>query len=250
MTNPNSWPIVEVCDPSGRRGLHVIWATVDPDDYWYVCWAAKVPPGAFSEMAKGVRSERKMLPHEPDLAIMDARGGAFQIDMETRETFFDRFRQFGLNYVPSIQLSDTMDADIAVLRDWLMPRYNPVADKAIPKLRFTRSVALMKEGPLWALQTFIWDPHKMTKAWHYKQRSKDFVDCLRYLAIYPGLSHRRFQYDTDPSVNRGSSLADSYRRPKLSGDARASTRSLTLRNGAPMGYRSSWNKRRNGSGLL
>jgi hypothetical protein len=90
----------------------------------------------------------------------------------------------------------------------------------------------------------------MTKAWHYKQRSKDFVDCLRYLAIYPGLSYRRFQYDTDPSVNRGSSLADSYRRPKLSGDARASTRSLTLRNGAPMGYRSSWNKRRNGSGLL
>lgn len=249
VSNPRGWPIVEVCDPSGRRGLHIIWAAVDPEDYWYVVWAARVPPGAFSEMAKGVKAERKMLPHEPDLCIMDARGGAFQVDMETRETFFDRFRQFGLLYVPSVQQSETMDADIANLRDWLMPRYHPVSDRSISKLRFTRSVANMKEGPLWALQTFVWDPHKQTKAWHYKQKSKDFVDCMRYLTGYPGLTYRRFQNATDPSVYRGNSLAESYRRPKLAGDARGNRQTLGIRSGAPMGYRAAWNMRRRSGGL-
>lgn len=246
-SNPQSWPIVEVCDPSGRRGLHIIWAAVDPEDYWYVVWAARVPPGAFSEMAKGVKAERKMLPHEPDFAIMDARGGAFQVDMETRETFFDRFRQFGLVYNPSIQQSETMDADIATLRDWLMPRYHPQLDKSVPKLRFTKSVANQKEGPLWALQTFTWDPHGRTKSWHYKQKSKDFVDCLRYLTGYPGLSYRRFQRaGDDPSVYRGSSLAESYRRPRLAGDARPSRLGILQR---PAGYRAALNLRRRGGGL-
>jgi hypothetical protein len=248
VSNPGSWPIVEVCDPSGRRGLHIIWATVDPDDYWYIVWAAKVPPGAFSEMAKTVKAERRMLPHEPDLAIMDARGGAFQVDMETRETFFDRFRQFGLMYTPSIQQSETLDADIAILRDWLAPKYNPVKDAAVPKLRFTRAVANMKEGPLWAIQSFIWDPHSQTKAWHYKQKSKDFVDCLRYLAIYPGLTYRRFQHANtmvDPRNLPG--LAGSYRRPKLSGDARARSRNLIVK--APASYRAALNLRSRKRGL-
>lgn len=215
MSNPESFPIVEVVDPSGKRGLHVIWACVDPNEYWYVCQARKIPFGAFSEMARGIKSERNFLPSEPKIAIMDQRGGAACVDMETGETWFDRFGFMGLHYEQSTQGTAKIDMGLADLHEWLRPVWNPGLDKAIPKLRFCASVARMKEGPVWALRNFLWDESK-PKAWHYRQAAKDWIDCLRYLATYPNLTYKRLAgRGVGPSAaDRG--LAATYRRPQTS----------------------------------
>ena len=214
--NPKTFPIVEVCDPSGKRGLHIVWAAVDPDDRWYVVHAAKIPYGSFSEMARGVQHQRRFLPSEPAVCIMDQRGGAFVIDAETKETWFDRFRQFGLHYEQSVQAGDRLDVDIATLHDWFRPVWDPGKEQAIPKLRFCNSVWRMKEGPVWGVMQFIWDQNQ-TKQWHYKQKSKDWVDCLRYLTSHPGLSYRRLSQKREGSVGGHRGLATSYRRPSMYG---------------------------------
>jgi hypothetical protein len=211
MSNPRAWPIVESCDPAEKRGLHVIWLTVDPDDYWYLAHAAKIPHGPFSAMVAELKRERSFLPHEPNLAIMDCRGGAHTIDLETQETWFERFHKLGVHYVPSIPAAKELNYSIAELGEWLRPRYHPAVDRDVPKLRICDGVTRrMKENPFWALQSFLWDPTQ-TKPWHYRQKSKDFIDCMLMVATYPNLTYRRLVAGTAPTRSTPGSLAASYR---------------------------------------
>lgn len=246
VVNPRSYPIVEVIDPSGKRGIFCIWAAISPGyeaiddigsrmqcDYVTIVHARQIPENAFSFMAKDIRRERHYLPHEPELAIMDQRGGAASLTQETEDTWFDGFRKCGLFYQKSTQTADVRPADAAVLHDWLRPNWNPVLQKFIPRLTFTASVARIKEGPLWAVKSFLWDAEK-SRAWHYKQTAKDYVDCLRYLVTYPGLTYKRL------AVVRGApasvpSLASTYRTPMPS-DATRQQRFIGLRRLAGSSY--------------
>lgn len=206
MIDAKRWPIVEVCDPSQKRGMFLIWAAFAPDDFVYVVRANHVPNGSFDVMADGIKANRTMLPRLPTLSIMDQRGGQFVSNRDLEKTFFDEFHERGLHYEPSV------DVPMQTLHDWFRPIWRPDLEKAVPKMRLTESVANMKDGPLVALQRFIWDPSQ-TKAWQYKQKSKDWIDCLRYLAGHPGLSHQRLQGVTEmPSSGIASTYSESSRR--------------------------------------
>lgn len=186
MIEAKRWPVVEVCDPSAKRGMYLIWAAFSPDDFVYVVHAKHVPDGSFDIMSQGIKAERSSLPRPPVIAVMDQRGGQFVSNRDLQKTFFDEFHERGLHYEPSAEVP------MQTLHDWMRPIWRPDVEKAIPKLRICQSVANMKDGPVTALQRFIWDPTQ-TKAWQYKQKSKDWVDCLRYLAGHPGLNYQRLQ---------------------------------------------------------
>lgn len=181
---PNSWPLVEVCDPSMKRGTHHIWAVCSPQDFWYIVHAAHVPDGAFSSICEGIKRERAKLPRQPDVAIMDQRGGKHSVSKIELTNWFDEFRKQGLNYIPSV------DVPIQTLHEWLRPKWDQDKEGHIPKLRFLRKVTGIDQGPMWALRRFVWDP-TASKTRQYRQPSKDFIDCLRYLSGHPGLKYYR-----------------------------------------------------------
>jgi hypothetical protein len=212
MIDAKRWPCVEVCDPSTKRGMYLIWAVFSPDDRVFVVRAKHVPDASFDVMSDGIKAERTHLPRQPALAIMDQRGGQFVSNRDLEKTFFDEFHERGLHYEPSV------DTPMQKLHDWLRPVWRPDLEKALPKLMLTEPVANMADGPLTALGRFIWDP-TATKAWQYKQKSKDWVDCLRYLSGYPGLTYQRLQGRTDmeaPGI--AASYTESSRRRYLGGD--------------------------------
>lgn len=206
MIDARRWPVVEVCDPSAKRGMYLLWAAFSPDDFVYVVRAKHVPNGSFDVMSHGIKAERSALPRPPMIAIMDQRGGQFVSNRDLEKTFFDEFHERGLHYEPSVEVP------MQSLHDWLRPIWRPDVEKAIPKLRLCEAVANMKDGPLVALQRFIWDPTQ-TKAWQYKQKSKDWVDCLRYLAGHPGLTYQRLQGQMEiPTVGIAATYSESSRR--------------------------------------
>jgi len=181
-----TWPLVEVVDPSTTRGLYVIWFQCDKrTDRWYMVHAAHVESGPISVMVQSIKAERRFVGREPDLAIMDAKGGAQKVDMEKAEDWFMRFRQLGLDYVPNDE-----PATLEELDEWLKPVWDPVLQKAVPKLMICERVAAMEQGPLWALQRFQWDPLMTHKAL-YCQPGKDFVDCMKYLCNQKSVNRLR-----------------------------------------------------------
>jgi len=201
------WPYVEVIDPSYKRGLHVIWAKIDPQDYFYIVRARNIEDGPFSTMCRDIQLERRSLGHEPELAIMDARGGRLTVNKDLEQDWFDRFRDYGLHYQPSVE------TDLKKLHDWLKPVYDPRHDKALPKLRICRSVAEMDKGPVWAIKRFTWNPlDSRTK--QYEQAGKDWIDVMRYLAGYPGLKYDRFR-QPEAMMMSPQSIASSYARPQI-----------------------------------
>jgi hypothetical protein len=202
------WPLVEVVDPAQARGLHIIWATCDPDNYWYVIHAARVENDAFSRMCREIKRQRVQLGRTPDLAIMDARGGAHTINLEKQQTWFDAFRENGLPYVPSAE------TPLQTLHDWMRPAWNPMKEQTeVPKLRITKSVAEMERGPMWAFRRFVWDsvagPQKQ-----YSQPGKDWIDCIRYLTGHEGIKFNRLARSRND--NPGASRAASYASPSQS----------------------------------
>lgn len=205
--NPRTWPVVEVVDPSTTRGLYIIWAVIRPDERLTVVQAAIVPDDAFSIMAKGIHQWRGYLGRQPVKAIMDCRGGGQIIDKETQETWFDRFRRFGLHYELSVE------TPMADLHEALRVVWDPESGEARPRMTFTESVARMERGPMWALERFIWTPdRKRATTAEYKQVGKDWVDCLRYLAGFPGLTYRRFLAAEE--MPQRQTIAQSYAPPQ------------------------------------
>lgn len=102
MIDARRWPVVEVCDPSAKRGMYLLWAAFSPDDFVYVVRAKHVPNGSFDVMSHGIKAERSALPRPPIIAIMDQRGGQFVSNRDLEKTFFDEFHERGLHYEPSV----------------------------------------------------------------------------------------------------------------------------------------------------
>lgn len=197
--------MVEVVDPSETRGLNCLYAICDPDDRWYVARARVVPNGSFAEMAHGIRQERDALPRLPSRSIMDVRGGMRKWNQETGESWMDKFRQHGLYFLPSVE------TEWQRLHDWLRPVFDPTQGKAIPRLRFTESVSRQERGPMWAVERFIVDP-TMSKSKQYNQPSKDWMDCMRYLSGFPGLTWKNLMghLADDQAPNPEEAFAQSY----------------------------------------
>lgn len=183
-SDPKTWPAVHVLDPSLARGLFSIWAVCSPKDTWYVVHASHTTHASFSQMVNDLkREEMRNVPRPPSLRIMDCRGGAHSVNLETRDDFFTAFRRQGLIFVPS----KSEEIRVNHLHEWLTPRFDPLTGRMTAKLYFTRNVHAMKEGPCWALERFVWNPDDPTTK-QRQQTGKDWVDCLRYLALHPGLS--------------------------------------------------------------
>ncbi len=200
------WPLVEIVDPAQARGLHIIWATCDPDDYWYIIHAARVENDAFSRMCREIKRQRSQLGRTPDLAIMDARGGAHTINLEKQQTWFDAFREHGLDYAPSTE------TPLQALHDWMRPVWNPAkSEKETPKLRMTKSVAEMERGMMWAFRRFVWSP-MAGNAKQYSQPGKDWIDCARYLAGHQGMKFNRLaRVASGPAISRAESYVSRQR---------------------------------------
>ena len=200
-----SWPIVEVVDPAAKRGLTVIWAAVSPTEEWYVFRAAQIPNDGFKAMCQQIKRIRSTFSRQPDLCIMDARGGAQAANLEAQQTWFQLFADYGLQYEPSVE------SPLQQLHDWMRPQWpehGSAAGKGVkkPKLRLLESVTEMKKGPWWSLQRFVWSPQASQKRWAAPE--KDFIDCLRYLAGHPKASWKRL---SRMGENRGSvGIANSY----------------------------------------
>src|SRR5262245_52815374 len=134
-----TWPLVEVVDPSMTRGLYIGWFQRDMrTDRWYWVHARHIESGPVSTMAHQVHAERKFIGKTPELAIMDAKGGRHRVDIEANEDWFQRFRKFGLDYVPNDE-----PATLEELDEWLKPRFDPVLGKSLPKLMICERVAQM-----------------------------------------------------------------------------------------------------------
>jgi len=205
-----SWPLVEVVDPSMTRGLYVIWFQKDPrTERWYMVWANHVEDAAVSVMAECVKRERRFIGKEPELCIMDAKGGRFRIDKERDEDWFVRFRQLGLDYVPNDE-----PAPLEELDEWLRPVWDPVLEKMVSKLMITQRVADLPRGPLWALQRFQWNPVEMSTRQLLGQPGKDYVDCVKYFVNQKSINRGRSLRDRKGAASRSrqrqSRLAESY----------------------------------------
>ena len=229
------WPLVESCDPSMTRGLYVTWMQKDPrTERWYVVWASHIEDAAVSVMAEQVKRERRFIGKEPDLAIMDAKGGRARVDKERDEDWFIRFRQLGLDYVPNDE-----PAPLEELDEWLRPVWDPVLEKMVSKLMITQRVADLPRGPLWALQRFQWDPLSMSTKQLLGQPGKDYVDTLKYFvnqrAINRGRLARGRTGAKRRSQERQAKLAQSYGFGRSENASRGD--SLRPRIWAPPSYR-------------
>ena len=202
---PAGWPLVEVNDPSMKRGLFVCWFVVDPEDYWYCIQAKVIADGAFDEMHQRLQKWRDVLGRMPEVYIMDQRGGAHEINKDLRTTWFDEFRKRGTYYEPS------QEVPMQTLHGWLRPKWDPKKEKFLPKLRMTSRVAREERGPLWGFRRFQWNPNESKKR-QYNQPGKDWVDDFRYLAGHRGLTFLRLARNPD-SYASAPRIATSYAPP-------------------------------------
>ena len=197
-----AWPIIEVIDPSMKRGIWCGWFVFKPDDTvdWFK--AEVVPDGPLSYMSRSIHRFRAMLPSQPVMAICDQRGGAFVANKEEQRNWFEEFRRNGLIYVKSVEaLHET-------LHDWLRP-----VPGGRPKLCLTKRVCSKKEGPIWACQRYRLNPLDSAKK-RYGQKGKDWIDLMRYLAGHPGLSHRRLTSLKSAGPRSGPARAYSQQGPR------------------------------------
>lgn len=197
-----AWPIVEIVDPAMKRPLHAMWFAVDPDEYWYCVHAALIPNDGFRRMVMDIQKHRGFVGRQPDVAIMDQRGGQHRVDIDRQMDWFQKFHEAGIRYERST------DGHVQSLHDWLRPQFDPVkGERLVPKLRFFRHVADMDQGPIWGFRRFVWSPTDSTRK-QYEQKGKDWVDCAMYLRL-ANLTHRRLSAREDGLESR-SGLAATY----------------------------------------
>ena len=208
---PAGWPLVEVVDPSPKRGLHIKWYVCDPNDRWYNIAAERIPSdGGFRRMAQQVFMHRQKIGRHPDLALMDPRGGHHkQVGSDGIKDWFDQFRAHGITYVPAVAPS-VDNARVQILHDWLKPVFDPSkGGEQVPRLRFCRRLRTMKKGPLWAYERFTWDPVLSPKK-QYEQECKDFIDCDMYLALWVEKHNLTFRKYEDMDRPPMTGIAASY----------------------------------------
>lgn len=209
-------PIIEIVDPAPKRGLHVKWYTVTSSNLWYCFMAARISASrGYRGMAEEIKRYRKQMGRaEPDIALLDPRGGKNPtITVERQSNWFEEFKKQGLTYKPAIGMG-RKDGDsgehtsIEVLHDWLKPTFNPATEEQeVPKLRFCQRVKLIEEGPLWAYRRFSWD-HLASNRKKYLQKGKDWIDLDAYLALY--VNQHRLTYE-----KLGKRVAQQPARPSL-----------------------------------
>ena len=204
------WPLVETCDPSTTRGLYIVWCQMDPrTSRWYMTWASHIDDGPISMMAEQVKRERRFIGKEPDLAIMDSKGGHQRIDKERDEDWFMRFRAHGLDYTPNDEPSTLEEVD-----EWLKLTWDRVVEKMVPKHSITERVANIHQGPLWGLQRFQWDPIGMTERELMSQPGKDWIDCIKYFVNQKAVNRVRRSREREDARRKAASrhtrLAASY----------------------------------------
>lgn len=213
---PETWPTVCVVDPSTARGLHAVYFTFSPRDVAFVTAAEVIPVGGIAEMAEGLRRiESERLPSAPVYRIMDVRGGAAVVDIAARDDFFRAFGRVGLTFVPS----KTEELRQSVLHDWLKPAWNPVTERMEARMYFTRSVAQQRKGPVWALRRYVWNPEDTVRK-RFTQPGKDYVDCLRYLALQPGMTWRNLSSLAQSRTGQGYAPAERARQWSITGAIR------------------------------
>ena len=212
---PAFWPIVEVNDPSYKRGLHVCWFTCSPEDEWYCVQACVIANGSFSDMCNELKKRRNALGRLPDLAVMDQRGGAHEINKDHQSTWFDEFRKRDVHYVPSQDVKGAAGASITRLHEWLRPTWDPRREKSVPKLRMTKTVAALEKGPLWALRRFQFNPTWSVKR-QQTQPAKDFIDTWKYLSAHRGLTFRRLSRNVEDAL-QAPRISQSYAQPRNQG---------------------------------
>lgn len=197
----SSMPLIEVMDPSLTRGLFVGWFTCDADDYWYWVQATNIPDNSFKIMCDEIKRFRQLLPRQPQLAVIDARGGGSIVNKDQQETWIQALRRNGLFYTPSVQ------TEMQTLHDWMRPQWDPRKEAQIPKLRLTRTVAALERGPLWAFQRFIWD---QTDPKRFRRPEKDWIDLARYLAGFPGMAWEKLAQSKELRAAGRQSLAAAF----------------------------------------
>lgn len=221
---PIHWPLVEVCDPSQTRGLWLGWYTKDQDDLWYMVQARHIPDGSFNYMASQLKACRRLLRKEPDLAIMDRRGGKAYVNKHEQLKWFEAFADEGIDYVESVE------SPLETLHDWLEPKFHPRKEANIPKLRFFRSVEQEEKGPLWALGRFKWGETtgvRQSKKF-YSQEAKDWIDNMKYLASFPTIETRFASMGT-LRMGRPTPLVETYSRRHRRGGSVGGLRSSAYR---------------------
>ena len=228
---PSGWPIIEVCDPAAARGLCVLWATVSPDEDIYVIEQAYIPNDGFDAMVGELKRFRRGMGREPDLAILDVRGGNQLANQVNKSTWFDLFRERGIMYQPTEQ------SHLGQLHDEVRLQWDPAMPDAAarPRLRMTEAVSKLPKGPLWAMSRFMWSS-KPTKRMR-EQPAKDVVDCLRYLAGYPRRSFAELTRRRSGADQPG--IAATYRPTSATSPLRrrsAGPTSLQHRHRQPSGY--------------
>jgi hypothetical protein len=172
-------------------------------------WAKHIEDAPISVMAEHVKNERRFIGKEPELAIMDAKGGRHRVDKERDEDWFARFRDLGLDYVPNDEPSTLEEVD-----EWLKLTWDPVVERMIAKLSITERVADIPQGPLWAFQRFQWDPIGMSQRELMSQPGKDWIDCVKYFVNQRAVNRVRLARDRDQARQRAQKrhvrLAASY----------------------------------------
>lgn len=194
-------PIIEIVDPAPKRGLHVKWYTVTANNLWYCFEAARISAArGYRGMAEEIKRYRKQMGRlEPDVALLDPRGGKNPtITADRQSNWFDEFKKQGLVYKPAIGMGrkegdSGEQTSIEVLHDWLKPLFNPTTEQEeVPRLRFCQRVKFIEEGPLWAYRRFTWD-HLASNRKKYLQKGKDWIDLDAYLVLY--VNEHRLTYE-------------------------------------------------------
>lgn len=173
-------PVIEIIDPSMKKGIYVIWATVNAREEWTVFHARHIPDGSMDFLCDQIKQHRAShMSGEPILKLCDRRFGPHIANKVDQTTYFEEFARRDLRYEP------TVDGLHETLRDWLK-----APPGARPKLMFSESVCRQDEGILWACERFRWEPEQSYKV-RYQQKGKDWIDLCRYLAGYPDLTFER-----------------------------------------------------------
>ena len=183
ISTPSNATVYQAVDPHSDKPFASIWAFVDArgdlyivdewpnvDFYkWHNCQLTiddyqKI----FRDKEQGIRVHKRII----DRHFAEVR---HMVGM-TRKTLRDEFREVGIDFMPSYQAAEEMEAGIIKVRDYL--QYNPDRPLDIhnkPKL-------FINPGCQNTIKSFLrWsrDP----KTGKVQDSYKDFMDCVRYLIM-------------------------------------------------------------------
>jgi phage terminase large subunit-like protein len=203
---PNDWPVVMGVDPHERKPLHILWATITPDNTIIVFdWA--LIKGTTDSIQAELNAKESHHTMPAVLCVMDPnRGKAKQIDDKSWE---DVFTDYGY---PVMFTEDNIRIGHTMVHNYLMHRVEKVL---VPRLRFT-DACRGKGGPVHHMTRYAWEDWQKkrgneSKAIKEKPKDlyKDFPDIIRYMCL-ADLDFDTLKYG--PRVIRRINLKETYSR--------------------------------------